>query len=106
MVDKIQIFEPQYKSGVLIATVTTTASTVPLRAFNQGNEQVVITNTSTFPIYIAIGDSTVVATANDYLLPPNFFKEVLSIKNEHTHISAVTTTGSGSIHAILGNGFN
>jgi hypothetical protein len=104
MAEKIQIFAPKYDSGIVIPSVTTTSAVSQLRIDDRGNNQVVVTNTGTVPVYIRTGDATTVATSSGYLVPPTYGQVVLTLKNFDTHIAYVTPSTTSSLHVIIGDG--
>lgn len=104
MVEKIKIFEPKYGSGVTIASVTTTSSLQQLRTVDEGNNQVVVTNTGSVPVYVRTGNSSVIATTADYLVTPTYGQIVLTLKTTDTHIAYITASSTSALHCILGDG--
>lgn len=104
MAEKIQIFAPKYGSGVVVASVTTSSASSAIRTSDMGNGQIVVTNTGSVAVYVRTGDSSVVATSADYLIPPTFGQIVLTLKSSDTHIAYLSASSTSSLHVIIGDG--
>lgn len=103
MVEKVQIFAPKYGSGIT-GSVTTTSANSAIRTVDNGNNQIVVTNAGSVPVYVRTGDSSVVATTADYLVPPTYGQLVLTLKTTDTHIAYITGSSTSSLHFIIGDG--
>lgn len=93
-------FLPAFKSGKTIAATAATAST----ALGADTSSLTLTNLSTEAVYVAVGDSSVVAAATDY---PVLGGTQVSISKDQraTHVAAICPTGASTLNIISGEGF-
>lgn len=93
-------FSPAWGSGVTLSCTNTTSNT----KVGEARQQLVVTNLGTVSVYFRSGNSAVVATTADYVLPP--LQQVsITHAQDHTHIAGITASGSASLHIIKGTGF-
>ncbi len=94
-----KVFQPAFGYGQTISA-TSTASNIQI---GNWSNQLVLSNLGTIVAYVRSGGSDVVASATDYPILPGQQVSISKIQGA-THISAVTASGSTSIHAIPGEG--
>lgn len=84
-------------------SVTTSSARVATTALNA--DRVIIDNTvlDAVECYVKSGDSTVVATTTDTHIGANFCF-TFKINPEHTHIAAITPTGTTTLKIQRGSG--
>lgn len=96
----LETFNPAYTQGVTLTATTTSSRS----ACGQGSMSLVVSNLGTVAVYVRVGTSTVTATAADYVVLPG--QQVSLTKfQDHTHIAALSVSGSQSVHVIPGEGF-
>ena len=95
----LSTFIPAFKSGKSISATAATAST----ALGTETGSLCLTNTGTEVVYVAIGDSTIVAAATDY---PVLGGAQVSIGRDarSTHVAAICPTGTATLLVISGEG--
>lgn len=93
-----ETFAPAYTQGQTVAGGATTASI----EIGKGSKSLTLTNTGAVIMYVATGDSTVEASADDYALLP-LSQVSISKSGDHTHLAYIGNTGA--LHAIPGEGF-
>lgn len=93
-------FNPSYTKGITVAPSTVSAAS----AIGFGSKTLCITNLGSFVVYVRVGDSDVVATAADYPILP-LTQLSIGKNQDETHVAYVTSSGTGSLHIIPGEGF-
>jgi hypothetical protein len=94
-------FEPNYTRGITVAPGTASASSV----IGFGSKALVFTNLSPTVIsYIRVGNAGITASTADYPLLPNSQISVSKCQDD-THVAYITSSGTGSIHIIPGEGY-
>jgi hypothetical protein len=94
-------FEPNYTRGVTVSPSTSSASS----EIGFGSKALVFTNLSpTVVVYINVGTSGITASTADYPILPNS-QISLSKCQYDTHVAYITSSGTGSIHIIPGEGY-
>ena len=97
-------FAPAYGKGKVLVTSVTTSRT-EIDAKNGNSNAVAVSNLHlTDDMYVRAGDSSVVATADDYLVLART-TQTITKATFHTHIAAIAISNTPSLHAIPGNGF-
>lgn len=94
-------FAPSYTKGITVAPgVTTAASTIGV-----GSKSLCLTNLSSSVVsYVRVGLSGISATTADYPLLPS--QQVTISKNQdHDTVAYITSSGTGSLHILPGEGF-
>ncbi len=95
------LFRPAYGKGVTVAPGTTSASTV---FAGGGFRTLCVTNLSASVIsYVRIGTGSQTATAADYPIPLGA-QVSIDCNPEDATVAYVTTSGTGSLHLMPGNG--
>lgn len=94
-------FNPNYGSGVTVAPTTSAASsTLPNRT-----KSVLLTNLSnSVTVYVRISAAGDNATVADYPVLPST-QVTLSKGDDDLVVSYVTTSGTGSLHVMAGEGY-
>ena len=98
----MQTFSPAYGNGISVSPTTSTATSA-LDSKSRGS--IVVSNKhASINCYVRTGDSTVVATAADYIV---LFGQQVSLTKDpaHTHVAYLSASGTGSLHIIPGDGF-
>ncbi len=94
-------FAPNYGSGVTVAPTATAASLT----FPNKTKSVVLTNFSASVVsYVRISSDGVAATVADYPVLPST-QIVLSKSDDDAVLSYVTSSGTGSLHVMAGEGY-
>ncbi len=99
-----EILRPNYNTGFTVSPGASTASSVLLNASSTGNNTIVLTSLNGVQCYVAVGDSTVTASAADYPIPING-QVVIEKLEPDTHIAYIAPAGGGSLHIMSGVGF-
>ena len=101
----LQVFLPIGDTVNLSADVTSTRVALTDAGLGSGTEEVRLRNTGTVEVFVAFGDSTVVATvAAGVPLPPNSV-EVFRVRTSATHMAAITAAaGPAVVYATTGQG--
>lgn len=98
----LRTFAPSYSKGISVSPTTTTAASA---LDSSSRSALVVSNKhASIDCYIRTGDSTVVATAADYIV---LFGQQVSLTKDpdHTHVAYLSVSGTGSLHIIPGDGF-
>lgn len=93
-------FNPAYTQGTTISVTTTSAPAV----VGKGAKSLCLSNLGSEVVYVRVSTGTVAATAADY---PVLAGSQVSLTKEQDHdtVSAVTASGTSSLHVIPGEGF-
>lgn len=92
-------FNPSYTKGITVAPSTISSAS----AIGSGSKSLCITNLGSFVVYVRVGSSGIVATAADYPILP-LTQLSISKEQDSTHVAYVTSSGTGSLHIIPGEG--
>lgn len=96
----METFNPAYTQGTTISVTTTSAPAT----VGKGSKSLCLTNTGTALCYVRVSTGTVAATNADY--PVLAGSQVTITKEQDMDtVSAVTASGSTSLHVIPGEGF-
>lgn len=96
----LQTFNPAYTQGQTLSVTTTSA---PL-TIGRGSMSLCLTNLSTTACYVRVSTGTVAATTADY--PVLGGAQVTITKDQDMNtVSAITASGTTSLHVIPGEGF-
>jgi molybdopterin-guanine dinucleotide biosynthesis protein len=98
---KEKTFSPAWGRAIL-QTATTTSTAYAIDANER--DSLVVTNAGAEIVYVRTGDSTVTATAADYLLL-SLTQISLTKFKDHTHIALLSATSTSAVHVIPGEGF-
>lgn len=82
--------------------ITATSSSAATAYKKTGMNQIMVTNEGTTTIYIASGDSTVVATTLSTPVPTGQFS--FSVPVDHTYFALISPGGSVVVHVTCGEG--
>ena len=96
----LETFNPAYTQG---QTISVTSTSAPI-TIGRGSMSLVLTNLGTTPCYVRVSTGTVAATAADY---PVLGGSQVSINKDGdmNTVSAITASGTTSLHVIPGEGF-
>lgn len=98
---KEKTFSPAWGKAILqTATTTSTAYEIDTNF----RDSLVVTNAGTQIVYVRTGDSTVTATAADYLVL-SLTQISLTKFKDHTHIALLSAAATSAVHVIAGEGF-
>ena len=92
-------FAPAWKKAALRTTTTSTSSV----EVGLGNNVIWISNQGTDAMYVAAGDSSVIAGATDVFLPGGGSLTVTKDR-QFTHVAAASLAGTPTLHIIPGEG--
>jgi hypothetical protein len=96
-----ETFAPHYGSGQTVTPSTSSGSV----ALGFGDKTIVLTNLSSSVVaYVRTGVSGLAATTADYPVPASA-QVSISKPQDDTHIAYITSSGSGSLHIMSGEGF-
>lgn len=93
-------FNPRYGSGQTVSPGAASASV----SVGSGQKTLCITSLNAVQCYVRVGDSSAVATAADYPIPPG--GQVTITKNQDSdYVAYIAPAGGGSLHIMTGEGF-
>ena len=96
----LETFNPAYTQGATISVTTTSAAAVR----GKGSQTLCLTNLGTTACYVRVSTGTVAATTADY--PVLGGSQVTITKDgDMDTVSAITASGTTSLHVIAGEGF-
>lgn len=96
----LETFDPAYTRG---QTISVTSTSAPI-TIGLGTKSLCLTNLGTTACYVRVSTGTVAATAADY--PVLGGSQVTITKSQDMDtVSAVTASGTTSLHVIPGEGF-
>jgi hypothetical protein len=96
----LETFNPAYTQGATISVTTTSAAAVR----GLGSKTICLTNLGTTTVYVRVSSGTIAATTADY--PVLGGSQVTITKDQdHNTVSAITASGTSSLHVIPGEGF-
>lgn len=94
-------FEPVYQTGITVSPTTSSASS----AIGFGSKNLVVTNLSLSVVaYIRVGVAGITASTADYPLLPST-QVSLGKCQDDTTVAYITSSGTGSVHIIPGEGY-
>lgn len=94
--------ESAFTPGV---TATISATTTTARAALTGTgTSVEIQNSGTTTVFVKFDGSTATATTSDYPVLGGQSKIICRDPNLHTHVAAITGTGTATVYATVGQG--
>lgn len=96
----LETFDPAYTRG---QTISVTSTSAPI-TIGLGTKSLCLTNLGTTACYVRVSTGTVAATAADYPVLAGTQVTITKSQDMDT-VSAVTASGTTSLHVIPGEGF-
>jgi hypothetical protein len=96
----LETFNPAYTQG---QTISVTSTSAPI-TIGRGSMSLVLTNLGTTTCYVRVSTGTVAATTADYPVLGNSQVSITKDGDMNT-VSAITASGTTSLHVIPGEGF-